>query len=147
MKIAVLGYGTVGSGVVELMHMNPEQTVYQFFLGSACSYIVICTGNILCSIIVHSVSNLLAFLLMLAPTQEGSSYALPYPVVMVILTIVLMVVGVITITLLGKKLIGKKEKKEPMLSKRENKKFTVDTLIRDFEASDFSWFPELLSVI
>jgi len=25
MKIAVLGYGTVGSGVVELMHMNPEQ--------------------------------------------------------------------------------------------------------------------------
>ena len=25
MKIAVLGYGTVGSGVVELMNMNPEQ--------------------------------------------------------------------------------------------------------------------------
>lgn len=25
MKVAVLGYGTVGSGVVELMHMNPDQ--------------------------------------------------------------------------------------------------------------------------
>ena len=24
MKIAVLGYGVVGSGVVELMHKNPE---------------------------------------------------------------------------------------------------------------------------
>ncbi len=95
-----------------LMHMNPEQTVYQFFLGSACSYLVICTGNILCSIIVHSVSNLLAFLLMLVPAQEGASYALPYPVVTAILTVVLAVVGVIIITLLGKKLIGKREKKE-----------------------------------
>ena len=112
-KRGVLSSVVICGLAFSLMHMNPEQTVYQFFLGSACSYIVICTGNILCSIIVHSVSNLLALLLMLAPTQEGSSYALPYPVVMVILTIVLMVVGVITITLLGKKLIGKKEEKEP----------------------------------
>lgn len=43
-----------------LMHMNPEQTVYQFCLGYVCSLAAIKCGNLLAPIIVHAVSNLMA---------------------------------------------------------------------------------------
>lgn len=40
-----------------LMHMSPEQTVYQFVLGYACALIVLQSGNLLASMLVHAVSN------------------------------------------------------------------------------------------
>ncbi len=43
-----------------LMHMNPEQTVYQFFLGLVASYSAIKTRNLWTSVIIHSVSNAVA---------------------------------------------------------------------------------------
>ena len=88
-----------------LMHMNPEQTVYQFFLGCVCSYLVICSGNILPAIITHSFSNLLAFLTFFVPTGENASYALPYPGLTLAITFVLLFVGVGILTVLGGKIM------------------------------------------
>lgn len=45
------------------MHMNPSQTVYQFFLGCTCALTAIAAGSILPSIIVHAFSNMFAILI------------------------------------------------------------------------------------
>lgn len=45
-----------------LMHMNPEQTVYQFFMGCVCAYLAICSGSVLCPMIVHACNNLIAII-------------------------------------------------------------------------------------
>ncbi len=51
------------SGVAfAMMHINPSQTVYQFFLGSVAAYVMLKCGNVLASMMVHGVSNLLAIL-------------------------------------------------------------------------------------
>lgn len=46
-----------------LMHMNPEQTVYQFFLGCVCALAVLYSGDLLPAVITHAGSNLIAILL------------------------------------------------------------------------------------
>ena len=43
-----------------LMHMNPEQTIYQFFLSYVCALAAIKSGTLLAPIIVHAGSNALA---------------------------------------------------------------------------------------
>lgn len=48
-----------------LMHMNPEQTVYQFFLGFGSTLLALSSGFILPSIIMHAVSNLIVALNMI----------------------------------------------------------------------------------
>lgn len=46
-----------------LMHMNPEQTVYQFCLGCVCALAVLYSGDLLPAVITHAGSNLFAILL------------------------------------------------------------------------------------
>ena len=53
-----------------LMHMNPEQTVYQFCLGFVCALAAIESGNLLAPVIIHGVSNLIAVLLDLNPIAK-----------------------------------------------------------------------------
>lgn len=50
-----------------LMHMNPEQTVYQFCLGYVCSLAVIKSNNLLAGVVTHAGSNLIAVLLDVGP--------------------------------------------------------------------------------
>lgn len=45
-----------------LMHMNPEQTVYQFFMGCACAYLAICSGSVVVPVLVHAGNNLIAII-------------------------------------------------------------------------------------
>lgn len=91
-----------------LMHMSPEQTVYQFFLGCACAYLTLCSRSVTPAIITHATSNLIAVLLSFASTG-GESYALPHPIAAAIVTVVLLGSGVAIITFIGKKLSGKGE--------------------------------------
>lgn len=46
-----------------LMHMNPEQTVYQFFLGATCAYVVISCKSVIPAMIIHACNNLFALLI------------------------------------------------------------------------------------
>jgi len=41
-----------------LMHMNPEQTIYQFFLGFGATLLTLTSGSVIPAIIMHAVSNL-----------------------------------------------------------------------------------------
>lgn len=50
-----------------LMHMNPQQTVYQFCLGCVCALFVVVTGTPVFSMIVHGASNLIAVLMEVTP--------------------------------------------------------------------------------
>lgn len=45
-----------------LMHMNPEQTVYQFCLGCVAAFAALTTGSLICPMIIHATSNLIAVL-------------------------------------------------------------------------------------
>ena len=57
-----------------LMHMNPEQTVYQFFLGVVCALAVIESGSLFTGVVVHATSNLLAILLDVTPLGSAVFY-------------------------------------------------------------------------
>lgn len=62
-KLGVLPSVLLSGLAFSLMHMNPEQTVYQFFMGCACAYLAICSGTVVCSMIVHACNNLIALIL------------------------------------------------------------------------------------
>ena len=55
------------------MHMNPEQTLYQFFLGYACALAAYKSGSIVTSMVLHSGSNLIAVLLGIS--KIGNAFA------------------------------------------------------------------------
>ena len=55
------------------MHMNPSQTVYQFFLGCTCALVALAAGSVLPSILVHSFSN--AFAILVDYTAIGTAIA------------------------------------------------------------------------
>ncbi len=50
-----------------LMHISPDQTVYQFFLGSTAAFITLKCRNVIPAMIVHSISNSLALIYMFTP--------------------------------------------------------------------------------
>lgn len=54
-----------------VMHMNPMQTVYQFFLGCTLAYVTIRFGNIVPAIIIHAVNNLIGVVVALPAINDG----------------------------------------------------------------------------
>lgn len=50
-----------------LMHMNPEQTVYQFMLGCVCATLTVCSRSAVPAMVVHATSNLVAVLMEVTP--------------------------------------------------------------------------------
>lgn len=49
------------------MHMNPQQTVYQFCLGCGCAALALSSGSVVPAVAAHAVSNLLAVLMEVTP--------------------------------------------------------------------------------
>ena len=84
-----------------LMHMNPEQTVYQFFIGCACAYIAISSGSVLASMLVHAGNNLIALILEFTGTSFldvfFSSYAM-----LAVGTAVFTIVGIASLYFIGR---------------------------------------------
>lgn len=94
-----------------LMHMNPEQTVYQFLLGCALAYLVIKTGSLIVGMIGHCVSNLIAMLMaLITPFGEAMDSAIEavynIPWLFALMTVALAVAGAVAIFFIGK-LMGK----------------------------------------
>lgn len=58
-----LGVSVISGLCFALMHVNPEQTIYQFCLGTVSAYVMLSCRNVLCSMIIHALSNALALLL------------------------------------------------------------------------------------
>lgn len=91
-----------------LMHMSPQQTVYQFFLGAVCAYVFIKTGNIACPILIHAVNNAVAIVLslvnvpLLQPAEGSISVLTNNIAVSIPVTIILAVAGAAAIYFLGK---------------------------------------------
>lgn len=98
-----------------LMHMNPEQTVYQFFLGCVCAYLTLCARTVTPAILTHGASNLIALLLSFA-SEEGGSYALSKPVIAAVVTVVLLFVGAAIIAFAGKALMKKRTRTDARVS-------------------------------
>lgn len=55
-----------------LMHMNPQQTVYQFILGCTCAAVVVFSGSPWGAMVIHATNNLLAVLI--ETTAFGSAF-------------------------------------------------------------------------
>ena len=90
-----------------LMHMNPEQTVYQFFLGLVAGYLAICSRSVIPSMVLHAGNNLIAVLLGFLPQTGGESSLPSYGVVFAIVTVALLVVGIVVFFFVGKLFAGK----------------------------------------
>lgn len=104
-------FAIIGCGLLfALMHMNPLQTVYQFFLGCALAYATIKLGNIIPAIIIHAVSNIIG-VVFCVPAVEGavtswvsSSFAVGWSTaVFVVVSILLAALAAFVIWLLCKK--------------------------------------------
>lgn len=61
----------IGAACFALMHMNPEQTVYQFLLGCVAGTVAYCSGSVIPAIIVHFVNNAAALVMSLLPVGSG----------------------------------------------------------------------------
>ncbi len=72
-----------------LMHMSPEQTIYQFFLGFVCSLAAVYGKNLLACIITHAGSNLLA-LFAGGLSEKATAWLLARPVAAVFVILGLM---------------------------------------------------------
>lgn len=89
------------------MHMNPEQTVYQFLLGIVLGIFALKSGSLLPPIIIHAASNLIAVLLEIVPPFNAAlvaamEYLLANMWLFIFLTIVLFFVGVAIVFFAGK---------------------------------------------
>lgn len=101
-----------------LMHMSPQQTVYQFCLGCACAYAFIKTGNVVCSMIIHAVNNGCAIALsfseipLITPKEGHISVLTENPAVSVPVTLLLAAFGAAIIYYAGKLSFGKSSGKK-----------------------------------
>ena len=116
---------TVLSGAAfAFMHVNPEQTVYQFFLGAVMAYAVIRTGSVLPAIVIHAVNNVIGIILCV-PVIEDELNALAAKAlstgggiaVAIVLSVLLAAAGVFVIRLVIKK-TGNREP-EPVYKSRD----------------------------
>lgn len=91
-----------------LMHMSPQQTVYQFMLGCACAYTFLRTENVVVPSLIHALSNAVAIGLnyvdwsIIKPPEGQSSVLLNNPALSVPITLLLAVAGVAIIFFAGK---------------------------------------------
>lgn len=115
------------------MHMNPQQTVHQFFLGCVCAYAFIKTGNIVVPMVVHALNNLAALLLnfitvpLLTPQDGTISVLLTNPALSVPITVLLAAFGVAAIYFSGKLLV-KKPFGEWLVKHEENNSRLMQTI-------------------
>lgn len=84
-----------------LMHMNPEQTVYQFFMGCACAYLAICSGSVLCPMIVHACNNLIAIVFEFTGTAFLDVFFTNYGTFAAV-TVAFLIAGVIALYFIGR---------------------------------------------
>ena len=102
-----------------LMHMNPEQTVYQFCLGAAAAYIAIKCRSVIPAMIIHSVSNAIAIILSFVQTSaveaiDGFFMEVGHNILVTLLTCVLLpIIACVLIWLICKYLKKAEQKKYP----------------------------------
>lgn len=118
-------------GAFALMHANPEQTVYQFFLGAVMAYAVIRTGSVIPAIIIHAVNNVIGVILCIPSIDEGLSSVAAYILsssvgiaLFVVISVALAVAGVFVIRFVIKK-TGNREP-EPVYKYRDEENGSVN---------------------
>lgn len=108
-----------------LMHINPEQTIYQFCLGTVAAYLTLKTGSVIPSMMMHGTSNALA--LVMSYTSVGAAidgfYSMTDNVWVMLLTCLLFpIVGCIVVWLVCKAL-------KKIETKRYGAKFVLPKVI------------------
>ena len=104
-----------------LFHMNPSQTVYQFFLGVVCGFAVVYSGKLIAGIVIHAVSNLTVILMDFTPLgallEEGVVYLAANPWIAALVTVGALVLfgGLIVLILYYFKRVKPSEPEPPPL--------------------------------
>lgn len=105
-----------------LMHQNLQQFFYQLFLGGVMAYIVLKTGSILYTMILHFINNFVV--LLTTYLSDGADSVVDYSNAWNIIYPILLAVGAVVIVLLLIKLINfiisKQQKNESLVITREN---------------------------
>lgn len=105
-KLGVLPSVLLSGLAFSLMHMNPEQTVYQFFMGCACAYLAICSGTVVCPMIVHACNNLIALILEFTGTAFLDGF-FAGQLAFVLSTVGFLALGITAIYFLGRLMLKK----------------------------------------
>lgn len=95
-----------------LMHGNLAQLVYPFIMGLVFAIIVLRTGNLLCSIIVHMTNNFLVIIFSYIQVQTGFSLALTMNWWGILIAIAIAIVACVILYLLDRFVFKRKQKKE-----------------------------------
>lgn len=81
--------------IFSLSHMSPSQTIHQFILGIALGYLVLTTGSIWASMLMHFCNNLFAVLSMIFMKEGYEIFYFDNTVVLYISGIIFAVIGII----------------------------------------------------
>ena len=98
-----------------LMHFNPYQTVYQIFFGIVLALVVIKTNNVIYSIIMHSLNNVIVVLLALLPSFDA--YLISH-IGLLVVAFALVAVGIVGIFFVFKAWKTKKVEREKSKGKQ-----------------------------
>ena len=92
----------LSSALFMIMHGRLEQFVYPFVLGIVLSFVVLRTGNLFSSILVHFLNNFIVVTMGFIEEMTGFSFIPSSKVLLAVLMIVLFTVGVFLIYLIDK---------------------------------------------
>lgn len=97
----------LSAAAFSLMHMNPEQTVYQFLLGLVLAFVSLRCVSLVPAILIHACSNLIAVLLDIVPPLNAAlaacmDYLVHTPWLFAVLAVVLFAAGVAAVFFSGK---------------------------------------------
>lgn len=143
-------YGTISAVAISsvlfaLMHQNLQQLIYQLFLGAVMAYIVIKTGSIIYTMILHFFNNFTILLLAHLSNESATDYSDPkyaeyyskawniiWPILLSLLAVAIIIGLLFVMNLIIKKQKQKLVKKDLSNSNLQNLNSTT-SLIEDVE--------------
>ena len=114
-------FAVVFSGLLfALMHGSITQFIYPFCMGIIFAIIVLRTGSVLCSMIVHMVNNIFVIVFSFLEMSYGHSILLPTNVWGVLISILIVVLSGVTLFLIDKLLFKHKRHDSMEIEKEKN---------------------------
>ena len=108
----------MAAGLFAIMHASLSQLVYPFIMGIIFGVLVLRTGNLLCSIIVHFLNNTIVVVMQYVEIHTGFSFAMTMNWWTILLAILIAAVGMLILFLLDK-FVFKHKTKEEMIVERD----------------------------
>lgn len=124
------GFAVVFSGLLfALMHGSISQFIYPFCMGMIFAIIVLRTGNVLCSMLVHMINNAFVIIFSFLETNYAHSILLPTNVLGILLSVVFVALAVVILFLIDKFFFKHKRHEDMQIEKEKNGGLSICMII------------------